>query len=210
MIHFINVSKILSNIDGRKTLILEPTTLSIPTNSKVGILYEEGKPNSELLELVVGALPVTEGRIVRSARLSPPMPLKALFHPKLSGQDNIAFIARIYGEDIDKTVDLVDKFSELGSDLERPVKSYSNDMKVRLGISICFSIPFDCYLSEHAFLVGPKWFQEKCTEYLQREGANVGLLLFSSQVSQLQKYCEFFLVYRNHRLIPMASLDGVR
>lgn len=172
-------------------------------------MCEGNEAITALVKMIVGAVPVTEGRIVRCARLSPPMPLKAMFHPKLSGLDNIAFMARVYGENIDKTIDLVDKFSELGSDLEKALNKYDNNMKARLGVSICFSIPFDCYLSENAFLIGPKWFQEKCEAHMKGAGANTGILLVSSQVPQLKKYCEAFLVYRNHKLVPMASLDEV-
>lgn len=208
MIHFINVSKVLIMKEGGKRPILGPTMLSIPTNARVGIWDEEGATTKVLLELITGALPVTEGRIVRSARLSPPMMMKKLLQPKLSGLDNIAFVARIYGEDIDKTIDLVDKFSELGSDLEKPVRNYDGAMQARLGVSICFSVPFDCYLAENNILVGPKWFKEKCQAFLQGPGANTGIILVSSRANEIRKHCEAFLIYRNLTLVPAASLEN--
>lgn len=207
MIHFINASIILSKRDGGKQLILEPTTLSIPTNACIGIWDEGGKTTSVLLELITGALPLIGGRIVRSTRLSPPISLSHMIQPKLSGLDNIAFMARTYGEDIDKTIDLVDKFSELGSVLENSVKTYDAGMRARLGLSISFSMPFDCYLVDTKVLAGPMWFREKCKVFLQGPGSKTGVLLVSSRVKELKEHCGAFLIYRNQKLVPVASLD---
>lgn len=207
MIHLSNVSKVLTKRDGGKVPILAPTTMSIPTNARVGIWDEDGKTKATLLELLAGALPLTSGRIVSSARISPPMKMHSMIEPQLSGLDNIAFVARVYGEDIDRTIARVDEFSEIGGILADPVNTYAPDTRAIFGISLCLSIPFDCYLADDMLLIGPKWFKDKCEAFLRDDGVNAGMIFVSARARQLSAHCDAFLVYRNHRLVPVASLD---
>ena len=53
---------------------------------------------------------------------------------------NTRFVARIYGVDTDQLVDFVRDVSELGDHFYLPLRSYSQGMRARLGLSMSMGI----------------------------------------------------------------------
>jgi capsular polysaccharide transport system ATP-binding protein len=64
----------------------------------------------------------------------------------LSGRENVAFIARIYGAALKQTIGYVADFAELGAYFDMPVNTYSAGMRARLAFGACLAIDFDTYL----------------------------------------------------------------
>src|SRR5215510_2674329 len=75
---------------------------------------------STLIRLLAGSEAPDRGAITRYARVSFPLGFGGTFHGALSGRENVAFIARIYGAELRGVLEYVEAFSELGQYLHMP------------------------------------------------------------------------------------------
>lgn len=95
-----------------------------------------------------------------------PLAFGGAFQGALSGYDNLKFICRIYGSPIEGKLGFVADFTELGSYLREPVRSYSAGMRARLAFAISMVIDFDCFLIDEIIAVGDARFHAKCEREL--------------------------------------------
>jgi len=127
--------------------------LDIPHGSTVGIIGENGAGKSTLLKLLTGISPPTSGSLDVSGRIASLLELGAGFHPDFSGRENIFLNCSILGmsdAEIEERYESIVEFSELGDFIERPVKTYSSGMYVRLGFSVASSVDPDILLIDEA------------------------------------------------------------
>src|SRR5205823_14999383 len=106
------VSKAYRTRSGRKT-VLENVDAIFEPGHNFGILGVNGAGKSTLIRLLAGSEMPDRGIVRRYARVSFPLGFGGTFHGALSGRENVAFIARIYGARIRNAIDYVAAFSEL-------------------------------------------------------------------------------------------------
>jgi capsular polysaccharide transport system ATP-binding protein len=135
MIEFLGVSKSYRTRTSEK-VILSNADICFPRGRSIGILGLNGAGKSTLLRMIAGAEAPDQGRIVRRVRLSWPLGFAGGFNGSLTGAENLCFISRIYGADLETVEDFVADFSELGSYLHMPVRTYSSGMKARLAFAL--------------------------------------------------------------------------
>jgi ABC-type sugar transport system ATPase subunit len=86
-------------------------------------------------------------------------------------------------------------FSELGEFIERPVKTYSSGMLVRLGFSIAAHIEADVMLIDEVLAVGDEAFQRKCLRRIsERIAAGATLALVSHAAGAIERVCDRVVV----------------
>lgn len=113
MIALDRVSKTYRTRQGRR-VVLDRANAEFPTGCNVGILGANGAGKSTLIRLLAGSELPDRGKIRRQGRVSFPLGYGGTFHGSLSGRENVAFIARIYGANLRATIDYVGEFAELG------------------------------------------------------------------------------------------------
>jgi capsular polysaccharide transport system ATP-binding protein len=111
------------------------------------------------------------------------------FQGSLTGYDNARFIARIYRRDYADIRSFVEDFTELGSQLKMPVKTYSSGMRARLAFGLSLAIEFDCYLIDEIILVGDQNFSRKCHVELFEKRADRSMILASHSTEVVREYC---------------------
>lgn len=169
--------------------VLDGVSFTHHRGERLAILGRNGAGKSTLLRLIGGVERASAGQIRSTMSLSWPMGLAGGFQGSLTGDDNIRFVARIYGRDLQETREFVAAFSELGAMLREPVKTYSSGMRARLALGLSFAIDFDCYLIDEVIFVGDQKFQRKCQRALFEERADRALILVSHDVGILRAYC---------------------
>ena len=174
-LELINVHKSYPIRGGRK-VILRGASGRIARGEKVGILGRNGSGKSTLVRILGGVEAPSSGSIIGSM---------AGFQSQLSGADNARFIARIYGRDINATVESVADFSELGEYLRMPMMTYSSGMRSRLALAVSLAVDFDCYMVDEALAVGDTRFGRAYAEKIERSG----LILVSHSPALVRRLC---------------------
>ena len=142
MITLDRVSKVYRTRNGRKT-VLDNVNVTFEPGHNFGILGVNGAGKSTLVRLLAGSEMPNFGVIRRYSRVSFPLGFGGTFHGALSGRENVAFIARIYGAGMRSVFEYVEAFSELGQYLYMPVNTYSAGMRARLAFATCLALDFD-------------------------------------------------------------------
>jgi len=167
---------------------LRDLSFTVSRGETVGIIGDNGAGKSTLLKIVAGTVRPTSGQI--EVRVSAILELGVGFHPDLTGIENARLACALMGlgrEETEAKLPAIAAFSELGDFLERPLKTYSSGMKVRLAFAIATSVDPDILIIDEALAVGDGYFQKKCIDRIEafREGGKT--LLFCSHSMYLVK-----------------------
>ncbi|RIY32890.1 ATP-binding protein [Psittacicella hinzii] len=206
MLKVSHVSKSYRTRTGTKQ-ILKDVSFSLKKGEKIGILGRNGTGKSTLIRLLSGVEAPTSGEIEQSMSISWPLAFSGAFQGSLTGMDNLRFICRIYGKDVEYVKNFTEEFAELGDYLYEPVKSYSSGMKARLAFALSLSIDFDCYLIDEVIAVGDSNFAKKCKYELFEKRKDRSLILVSHSASAIRQYCDNALVLDKGELHKFENID---
>ena len=199
MIALENVAKAFATATGRK-VVLEDAWAEFGPGHNFGILGTNGSGKSTLIRLLAGSELPDRGTIRRNARVSFPLGFDATFHGALSGRENVAFIARVYGAAIRPMLRFVAEFAELGEYFEMPVSTYSAGMRARLAFGACLAIDFDVYLIDEVIEVGDERFRRKCAAAFRERLRRSDIILATHNNQTIRQYCDRAAVLANGRL----------
>lgn len=158
------------NNKAEERTVLEDINLKIKKGETVALIGTNGSGKSTLLKLMTKIIYPTKGKIITNGKLTSLLELGAGFHDDFTGRENIYFNASIFGltkRDIEKKIDDIITFSELGEFIDNPVRTYSSGMYMRLAFSIAINVDAEILLIDEILAVGDQHFQEKCFKKLQ-------------------------------------------
>ena len=148
-----------------KREVLSGIDLKIKKGESVALIGINGSGKSTLLKLMTKIIYPNKGDIITKGKLTSLLELGAGFHPDFSGRENIYFNASIFGltrKEIDNRLENIIEFSELGSFIDNPVRTYSSGMYMRLAFSVAINVDAEILLIDEILSVGDQHFQEKC------------------------------------------------
>jgi lipopolysaccharide transport system ATP-binding protein len=173
--------------------VFHDLSFSILRGETFGVIGRNGAGKSTLLGLMAGVIRPTRGRVDVRGRTSPLLELGAGFHPELSGLDNILLNGVLLGlpkRMVEKRLDDIVAFSELGELIDQPVRSYSSGMKMRLGFSVVAHLEPEILLIDEILTVGDADFQEKCRAKINEfQSAGVTIVLVSHNMDDVRELC---------------------
>ena len=160
----------------------------------LGVIGDNGAGKSTLLKLLAGTLRRSTGDLKIKGRVSAILELGSGFHPEFSGLENARIGCAMLGmkeSDVTTLIPEIVAFSELEEFIERPVKTYSSGMYVRLAFSVITSVNPDILVVDEALSVGDAHFQKKCMDRMRlfREQGR-GLVFCSHNLYQVKELCE--------------------
>ncbi len=172
---------------------LEDINLDIKKGETVGLVGVNGSGKSTLLKLMTKIIYPTKGEIITHGKLTSLLELGAGFHQDFTGRENIYFNAAIFGltkQEIDKRLDDIIEFSELGEFIDNPVRTYSSGMYMRLAFSIAINVDAEILLIDEILAVGDQHFQEKCFSKLQElKNSEKTIVIVSHSLDQIENLC---------------------
>lgn len=174
--------------------VLSDIDITIYKGETVALIGTNGSGKSTLLKLMTKIIYPNKGKITTYGKLVSLLELGAGFHPDFSGRENIYFNASIFGltrEEIDKRLDQIIEFSELGDYIDNPVRTYSSGMYMRLAFSIAINVNAEILLIDEILAVGDQHFQEKCYEKmmeLKKQGKT--MVFVTHSMGQVERFCD--------------------
>ncbi len=189
MIRLEHVSKAYRTRNGRR-VVLDNANATFEAGHNCGVLGVNGAGKSTLIRLLAGSELPDRGIVRRFGRVSFPLGFGGTFHGALSGRENAAFIARVYGARLRPTIDYIEDFAELGEYFLMPVNTYSTGMRARLAFAACLAIDFDIYLIDEVTEVGDQRFRRKCAEAFRARMAHSDIILVSHNPQTIRRYCD--------------------
>ncbi|BAE49866.1 ABC transporter ATP-binding protein [Paramagnetospirillum magneticum] len=174
---------------------LQDVSLTLRQGECLGIVGVNGSGKSTLLKILAGTMEASAGDVEVNGRCYALLELGTGFNPDVSGRDNITLAASMLGvkpEWVAKRVDDIIEFSGLGEFIDRPLRTYSSGMMVRLGFSIFAFIDPDILIIDEALSVGDVAFQLKCIRrmedliYQDQRSA----IIISHDTNALERFCD--------------------
>ncbi|MGD9975106.1 MAG: ABC transporter ATP-binding protein, partial [Desulfatirhabdiaceae bacterium] len=173
---------------------LADVSFGLSHGDTLGIIGENGAGKSTLLKILAGTLQPSSGRLVRNGRVAALLELGAGFNPEFSGRTNIHLNAALLGlteKEIRAREKDIIAFSELADVIDRPVKTYSSGMHVRLAFSIATSVDPDVLIVDEALSVGDQRFSQKCIERMVGfRNAGKTIIVCSHSMFLISALCE--------------------
>ena len=173
---------------------LRNVSLELRRGQCLGLIGDNGAGKSSLLKLLAGTLQPSEGRLERHGRVTAILELGAGFHPDFTGRQNLYFGGSLIGIDAAQMRALepeIIAFSELGDAIDRPIKTYSSGMVVRLAFALVTAVEPDLLIIDEALAVGDQHFQKKCVERIEAFRNHGCTILFCSHsLYHVQRLCD--------------------
>jgi ABC-type polysaccharide/polyol phosphate transport system ATPase subunit len=179
---------------GEDIWALHDVTVGVSPGEAVGLIGRNGSGKTTLLRLVAGIIKPTGGRVSASGRVGSLLELGAGFHPDFTGRENVFLNGAIQGlrrAEIRERFDEIVAFAELEHAIDRPVRTYSTGMTMRLGFAIAAFLDADVLLLDEVFAVGDEAFQRKCFGRIFQFKQGGGTIVFvSHDASAVERLCE--------------------
>ncbi|QXL83547.1 ABC transporter ATP-binding protein [Comamonas sp. NLF-1-9] len=173
---------------------LRDVSLQLQRGQCLGLIGDNGAGKSTLLKLLTGTLQPTQGRLERRGRVTAILELGAGFHPDFTGRQNLYFGGSLIGIGAAQMRQLepeIIAFAELAQAMDRPLKTYSSGMVVRLAFALVTAVEPDLLIIDEALAVGDQHFQKKCVERIEAFRNNGCTILFCSHsLYHVQRLCD--------------------
>ncbi|MBC6405812.1 MAG: ATP-binding cassette domain-containing protein [Rhodospirillales bacterium] len=194
-----NVTKFYS-VRGCRKLVLDNVTISMPFGKSVGILGRNGAGKSTTLMLIGKVLRPSKGRVgwAPGILMSWPMGPAGLIGT-LNVRENIQIISRIYGRDWRELYERVERFADIGSDIELPVASYSSGVRSRFNLALSIAMDFDCYLCDEMMAFGDAQFRARAEAEITKIQQHSTFVIISHRMKTIEKFCQCVYVLDNKK-----------
>lgn len=190
---------------------LKNVSFTVDEGEGLAVVGANGAGKSTLLGLVAGLAQPDEGTVRVSGRIAALLELGSGFHPDLTGAENVRVNAALIGLSRRRTSELFDEiveFSGIGEFIEKPLRTYSSGMMMRLAFSVAINMDPEILLVDEVLAVGDAAFQEKCFERLRQfRQAGKTLLCVSHSAGMVRQMCNRG-IWLDHGELMMAGTIG--
>ena len=207
------VRKLKKNLHYNRFWALKDVSFTVKKGDRMGVMGFNGAGKSTLLKVIAGVLKPTFGTAKVTGVIAPLLELGAGFDPNYTGKENIFLYGTTMGFSRkfiqDKYDEIVD-FSELGSFIDAPLKSYSSGMKSRLGFSIATAVKPDVLIVDEVLSVGDAAFREKSENRLSHMmDSGVTVLFVSHNTQSVQRVCNKAIILSGGQIVANGDAPEV-
>lgn len=193
---------------------LRDISIAVPEGQILGIIGHNGSGKSTLLRILAGISQPTGGSVQINGRYGALLELGAGFHPNATGRQNAYVNALFMGlskDDARAKMDSIIEFSELGSFIDQPMRTYSSGMYLRLGFSVAIHVQPDILLVDEVLAVGDADFQEKCFDHFRTlRQRNTTIIIVTHNLDSLMDFADrVIMLDHGHIAMDGAPFDVV-
>lgn len=192
---------------------LRDISFEIKRGESVGFVGKNGSGKSTLLKILTGVLSETSGTKNVNGRISALLELGAGMNMDFTGIENIYLNGTIMGiprEEMEKRVDSIVRFADIGDFIYQPVKTYSSGMFVRLAFAVAIHVDPEILIVDEALAVGDTRFQMKCMDkFMEFMEAGKTILFVSHDLNSIKRFCNRTIWINEGDLIMDGDTDTV-
>ncbi|MEN8834304.1 ATP-binding cassette domain-containing protein [Pacificibacter sp.] len=190
---------------------LDGISVEIRDGERVGLLGINGAGKSTFLKVLAGVYAPTSGKLEINGCITSLFDVKVGLDKEASGYENIPLLMAARGIPRSQSKHLLDdivEFTELGDALDRPIRTYSSGMQLRIAFAVATAQSADILLMDEIIGVGDKNFRVKSMMRTQRLLSGSGtLLLASHSAAYLTEYCSRGLIFESGKIIADGPID---
>lgn len=201
------------SISGKKKhtdfLALDDVSFEVKAGEILGIMGRNGAGKSTLLKVITGVLTPSSGTVKVAGKISSLLELGAGFNPEYTGIENIYFYGTVMGmskAQMDKKLNDILDFAEIGDYVMQPVKTYSSGMFARLAFSCAINVEPDILIVDEILSVGDMRFQAKCfNKFKDFKKNGVTILYVGHDVSMMRTFCDTTMWLNNGKTVAYGD-----
>ncbi len=193
---------------------LKNINFKIEKGSVIGIIGRNGSGKSTLLKTIAGIFSPDTGTVDIKDNTVALLSIGLGFNVELSGYENIILSGLLLGftkEEINKKIDEIIEFSELGDFIYKPVRTYSSGMHSKLAFSITTLLDTDILLIDEVLSVGDISFREKSYAKIKEiiKNKDKTILIVSHSLNTIKEICSKTIWIDNGNLIDFDTTEKV-
>jgi len=191
---------------------LDRVNITINKGDRVGLLGRNGSGKSTFLRTLAGVYTPNSGDLIMNSPVTSLFELNVGTDEDATGYENIPLLMasrQIERSKYDEVVKDIEDFTELGDALNRPLRTYSQGMKLRIAFAIAtFKQNNQILLMDEVINVGDKQFGKKSNNRIEKMMNNAGsLILASHSVAILKTHCSRGIIFEKGRIIFDGSIN---
>lgn len=172
---------------------LNNVSFNVNKGEILGIIGKNGSGKSTILKIITSVLTPTSGECIVKGKIAALLELGAGFNMEYTGIENIYLNGQMIGfskEEMDKKLQDIIDFADIGEHIYQPVKTYSSGMFARLAFSVAISVDPDILIVDEALSVGDVFFQNKCYRRFEEFRERGKTILFvTHDMGSVIRYC---------------------
>lgn len=178
---------------------------------RLGLIGHNGAGKSTLLKVLAGIYEPTTGVVVAEGKIVSTLNISLGMEVEATGIENIIIRGLLLGmrrSEIDKKIDEIAEFTELGEYLDMPVRIYSSGMLTRLAFATVTSMDSDILLMDEVIGTGDAAFIEKAErrlgEFINRSKI---VALASHSNDMIRKFCTKAVLLEHGCSVAIGPVD---
>lgn len=192
---------------------LHDINLSLKSGDRVALVGHNGAGKSTLLRLLSGIYEPTRGFARVRGRVAPVFDLGVGMDQEISGYENILIRGLYLGmsrKEMEKRIDDIADFTELGDYLDMPLRTYSTGMRVRLAMGVVTSIDPEILLLDEGIGAVDAEFMKKARVKLAELVSRSGILVFASHSNEfLAQLCDSAMWVDHGRIRQTGGIEEI-
>jgi ABC-type polysaccharide/polyol phosphate transport system ATPase subunit len=188
---------------------LRDVSFSLKEGDRLGLIGHNGAGKSSLLKLLAGIYQPTSGSISTEGKIVSTLNLALGMEAEATGIENIIIRGLLLGmkrSEIEKKIDDIAAFTELGEYLDMPVRIYSSGMATRLAFATVTAMESDILLMDEVIGTGDAVFMDKAekrlNEFINRSKI---IILASHSEDMIRKFCTHTMLLEQGKMIAIGA-----
>ena len=193
--------------------VLNDVSLQVRRGETVGIIGRNGAGKSTLLRIISGMMKPDRGSVAIDGKPYSVMGMGIGFQKNLTGAENIHIKGAVMGattREINRKMDWIVDFSELGDYIHQPMRTYSKGMTSRLAFAITFAFDPKILVIDEALSGGDEEFKRRTQTRLDEiNEAGSTILLVSHGGAHHKRLCDKSILIDKGQLLAEGPPPGV-
>lgn len=192
---------------------IDNISFEVNSGERLGIVGHNGAGKTTLLRVLAGIYAPTQGTVAVEGTIASLLESSFGLNTDCTGKENIRLLLTYRGfhpRDIAQMSPQIEEFTELGTYLDLPVRTYSSGMLARLGFAIATSYEPEVLLMDEWLGAGDESFLVKASKRIDDfvDRANI-VVLASHSRDLIKKVCNKAISLEQGRIIASGTPDEV-